>query len=134
VYEQGVAQSQRVHLLRPQQTTHKAAQASARSIDNKNDCMMELRCGYVNGDLSNCIYVAHCVAGSDGGVEGGWSGDNAGWGSGGSMPTQPTQTNTIDHSKLKPCQTQVLQDLQIASGTALLGIVKLFSGAEPGYN
>jgi hypothetical protein len=87
VYEQGVVQSQRVHLLRPQQTKNKAAQASARSIDNESDCIMELRCGYVNGDLSNCIYVAHCVAGSGGG----WSGG----------PTTPTPVPT----PTTPCGT-----------------------------
>jgi hypothetical protein len=98
VYEQGVAQNQRVHLLRPQQTKHKAAQASARSIDNESDCIMELRCGYVNGDLSNCIYVAHCVAGSGGGGEGGWSGDSGGSSGGPTTPT-PVPTPTT------PCGT-----------------------------
>jgi len=92
---------------------------------------MELRCGYVNGDLSNCIYVPHCFDPTSDGGGGGWGGDGGG---GGSTPTQPTQTNTIDKSKLQPCQAQVLQHLQASSGTALLGIVKLLSSAEPGYN
>lgn len=74
--------------------------------------------------------MSHCYDSGSGGGEGGWSGGS----SGGGTPSQPTQTATIDLSKLKPCQTKVLQDLQLASGTALLGIVKLFSGTEPGYN
>jgi hypothetical protein len=133
VYDRGVAQAQRVRLARQVKNAAAPAARPSGSIDNESACIIEMRCGYVNGELANCIYVLHC----DEGIGGGGGGDSGGWGGGGggaSTPTQPTQTNTIDQSQLKICQTQVLQRLQTASGTALLGIVKLFSGAEPGYN
>ena len=141
VYRQGQPLAERVRFLHSAQTTAPAAPPVKGStpqgaIDNPgtSDCIMELRCGYTGEYeyLSNCIYVAHCYASPGGGGDGGgWGGDGGG---GGSTPTQPTQTNTIDQSKLQPCQAQVLQNLQAANGTALLGIVKLFSGTEPGYN
>ncbi len=70
--------------------------------------------------------------GGSGGSDGGWGGvggsGNTGGGGGAS------QIKTINVGGLAPCQKQVMQSLQAASGTALLGIVKLFSGSEPGYN
>jgi hypothetical protein len=52
-----------------------------------------MRCGYVNGELANCIYVLHCDEGIGGGDNGGWGG----WGGG--VTTTPVPTPTT------PCGT-----------------------------
>jgi hypothetical protein len=75
VYEQGVAQPKRVRLLLPGATgattrtviASKSAQASASIDDPMEACAMVQVCGYVNGDLSNCIYVEHCAGGTGAG-------------------------------------------------------------------
>lgn len=85
VYRQGQPLAERVRFLRSAKTTAPATPPTKGStpqgaIDNPGiaDCVMELRCGYVNGDLSNCIYVAHCYDSPGGGGDGG-----GGWGGGG---------------------------------------------------
>lgn len=133
VYAHGVAQNQRVQLLR----RRKASSASARSIDNESDCIMELRCGYVNDALSDCIYVPHCVGGSDGGGGGGWSGDGGGGGGGGGGSTpSPTPINTlsIDKSHLKPCTSEILSILENLSGNPLLTNLQKLASTTSGYN
>lgn len=45
-----------------------------------------MRCGYVNGELANCIYVLHC----DEGVGGVGGGDSGGWGGGGGSDDSST--------------------------------------------
>ena len=87
VYRQGQPLAERVRFLRSAQTAAPAAPPTKGStpqgaIDNPlADCVMELRCGYVNGELSNCIYVEHCYDSPGGGGDGGgWGGDGGGGG------------------------------------------------------
>ncbi len=67
---------------------------------------MELRCGYVNGDLSNCIYIEHCYdspGGGSGGGDGGWGGG----GSGGNVDDTPELQQFEQNYKAQMSQAEL---------------------------
>lgn len=95
---------------------------------------------YATDNQGGTVFIQNLWNTCDGGIPstGGGGGDGStgggSWGGTSTGSTGPAQTATIDQSQLVPCQSQVMQGLQSASGAALLGIVALFSGEDPEYN
>ncbi len=97
VYKDGLVQKAQVslELNKPSnKVALKSATNSANFIDNETVCITVTTCGYVNGELSNCISYQICYdtggdgGGGDGDGGGGWGGGGGGGGSGGTeFPT-----------------------------------------------
>lgn len=135
IYEQGKVQPKQVRIVLKKATKASGPQPTdshmrTNSLDNEIDCYYTIVCGYINGELSNCVPVIHCT-GSIGGDGDGGGGD---WGGGGGGGSGPTNTQSIDKSQLAPCQDNVLTNLQATTGAGLYSILKLFAGNTPGYN